>query len=172
MVGEITAAQLKNSVSRKRLHKRGTVAVGEKIKLKLEKRKESAGRRVLKHRRYDETATQAVSTLTSLDREDLANFLKRAVKLLNGGDPIEWMQVSQSSNQLDRALWFLERLERGDAPYHEALCRNQRLCEAFLQWREKANRILRKGAWPALQKIKEKKALKRKLNAPRRSSGG
>ena len=49
VVGDVTLAQLAKSVLRKRLHKRGTVTVGEKVKLKLEKRAETVGRRVKSH---------------------------------------------------------------------------------------------------------------------------
>jgi hypothetical protein len=169
--GDITSGHLKQAVARKRLRKMSTVTIGQKVKIKLEKRKESAGRRVNKHRKYDAIVVQALGTLTSLDGDQLADFLRRAVRLLQVGDPIEWMRVSQSSESLDRALYFLEGLERGNAHLHDALRRNQQLCEAFQQWRKEANRILRKEALPVLRKAAEKRALKRKLNAARRSPG-
>lgn len=170
ILGDLTVAQLRKSVTRKRLRKQGTVSVREKIQIKLENRKDSIGRRVNKHRESNEVVTQAVGTLTSLGREDLTNFLKRAMRFIHGGDPIEWMRVSQSHVPLDRALYFLEGLQRGNVHFREALCRNQKLCEAMQQWQEKANRILRREARPALRKVEEKRSLKRNVNASRRSS--
>ena len=46
VAGGLTAAQIRNSVSRKRLRKWGTVSAGEKIRMTLEKRTERVGRRV------------------------------------------------------------------------------------------------------------------------------
>lgn len=170
VVGDVTSGHLRHSVTRKRLRKVSTVTVGEKVRQKLEKRKESVGRRVSKHRKYDEIVAQAIVTLTSLGREDLGDFLRRAMKLLQGGDPIEWARVSQSGDRLDRALGFLERLERGNADFHDALRRNQQQCKAFQQWRKDANRILMKNALPALKKEAEKRTVGKKLKAMRRQS--
>jgi hypothetical protein len=41
---DLTAARLQKSVSRKRLHKTGTVSVGEKVRRKLEWRRDAVGR--------------------------------------------------------------------------------------------------------------------------------
>ncbi len=169
IVGDLTIGRLKRSITRERLRKHSIVSLGEKVQIKLEKRKGLAGRRVDKRRNEDEVVTEAVTTLASLNGEDLLKFLRRAVKFLEGGDPIEWARVSQSGDRLDRALGFLEALERG-GHYREALCADRQLREAFQQWRQKANRILRKEAIPGLRKAEEKRTLKGKLNSLRRSS--
>src|ERR1700734_3351553 len=44
--GDITSGHLNQAVARKRLRKMSSVTIGQKVKIKLEKRKESAGRRV------------------------------------------------------------------------------------------------------------------------------
>jgi len=170
VAADITPAQLTKSVVRKRLRKTNTVTVGEKVTIKLEKRELSVGRRVKSRHKYDDLVAQAVGVLTSLEREDLACFLRRAVNFLQGGDPVEWARVSQSSEPSDRALYFLEQLERGEDDICEALRRNEPLCGAFQRWRNEANRIVVKAAWPAVRKEAEKTALRRKLNALRRSS--
>ncbi len=170
IVGDLTIGRLKHSITRERLHKHSTVSLGEKVQIKLEKRGHLAGRKVNKRSIENETVREALSTLTSLKSEDLLKFLRRAVKFLEGGDPIEWARVSQSGDRLDCALRFLEALERGKGYYREALRGDQQLCDTFQQWREKANRILRKEAKPALRKAEEKRALKKKLNSLRRSS--
>jgi len=67
LADDLTAARFQKSVIRKRLHKTGTVTVGEKVKGKLEKREQTAGRKVQRHQHYDHAATSAISTLVSLD---------------------------------------------------------------------------------------------------------
>jgi hypothetical protein len=167
VVEDLTTTFFKNSIG-SRLRKSGTVTVGEKVNIKLEKRKQMVGRRVNSHRKYDLLVEQAVNMLTTLPPGDLAKFLKRAKKLLQGGDPVEWMRVGQSHNEVDRALWFLERVERGDGYFHDALGRNQQLCAIFHEWQKEANRILTKEARPSLQKYEEKRSIERRLKADRR----
>jgi hypothetical protein len=168
LVGDLTIGHLKDSITRKRLRKSSTVSVGEKVRIKLEKRKEMTGRRANSHRRYDDLVAEAVGTLTSLEREDLTKFVRRAKKFLQGGDPLEWIRLRESDRPLDRALYFLESLERGDASFHDALRRNQALCHGFQQWRKEANRRLMKDARAAVRKAKEKSAIGKKLKASRR----
>lgn len=170
VVGDLTIEHLKRSITRKRLQKQGTVSVGEKVRLTLEKRRESIGRRVNAHRKYDEIVAQAVGTLLSLDRKGLTNFLKTAVKFLQGGDPIERQRIGQSSAPLDRALNFLDQLNHGNDCYLDALRRNQELCKTFQQWRKEAGRIVMKEAQPELRKEAEMRAVSKKLKAMRRQS--
>lgn len=170
VVGDLTIEHLKHSVTRKRLHKQSTVSVGEKVRSKLEKRRESAGRRVNAHRKYDEIVAQAVGTLLSLDREGLKNFLKIAAKFLIGSDLIERQRIGQSSAPLDRALNFLDQLNHGNGCYLDALRRNQELCRTFQQWQKEAQRIVMKEAQPVLRKEGEKRAVSKKLKAMRRQS--
>jgi hypothetical protein len=108
--------------------------------------------------------------LTALDGEQLVDFVRRAERLLQGGDPIEWLRLRSSNLPIDRALYFLESFERGDGALHDALRRNQELCRAFQQWRKQANRTLLKDARPALRKAVEKSAVEKKLKALRRQA--
>ncbi len=94
IAGDITPARLSKSVFRKRLRKTGTVAVGEKIRIKFEKRNGLAGRRVRARSKDAAIISEALTSLISLEGEALTTFLRRAVKLLHGGDPIEWARVS------------------------------------------------------------------------------
>lgn len=170
IIGDLSVEHLKNSITRRRLHKSSTVSVGEKVKIKLEKRKEMIGHRVNKHRKYDLIVAQAVETLTSFNREHLASFLTRVKRLRQGGDPNEWMRIGQSDDNIDRALWVLERLERGDGCFHDALRRNQELCLTLEQWQKEANRLLSKEARPALRKAEERKSIEKKLKVLRRAT--
>lgn len=157
-VGDVTTAQLAKSVFRKRLRKTGTVTVGEKVKLKLEKRAATVGRRVKSHEKYEFLAAEAVGTLTSLDGRQLVDFVRRALVFLHGGDPIEWSRVKRSEDRIDRALSFLESHQRGSAPEREALCRNDDLRNAFQDWAMKANRILGKDRRAIRMKNEQKEA--------------
>src|SRR5580692_636652 len=134
IIGDITESHLKKSVSRERLRKSSTVTIGEKIRIKLEKRKETVGRRVNNHRRYDSIIKEAVSALTSLEGQQLVDCVKRLAHLLGGGDPIEWLRLQKSEDPIDRALYLIERLTQGDANYADALRRNQELCKSFQAW--------------------------------------
>jgi hypothetical protein len=169
-VGDITPAQLAKSVFRKRLRKAGTVTVGEKVKLKLEKRAATVGRRVKSHKKYDLLMVEAVGTLTSLDGERLVDFVRRAVIFLHRGDPIEWTRVKQSKDRIDRALSFLENHQRGSSPEREALCRNDELRNAFRDWATKANRILSKDRKVIRKKIGQKEATEKMVKALRRQA--
>jgi len=168
LVGDLTIGHLKNSLTRKRLRKSGTVSVGQKVRIKLEKREEMIGRRVNSHRKYDNLVEEAIGTLSSLGREELIKFVRRANKFLRGGDPLEWNRLSQSEQPLDFALYFLERLDRGDGSFHDALRRNPTICETFEQWGKEANRILMKDIRAAAKKAQERSAIGKNLKASRR----
>lgn len=168
IAGDITVAQLARSVLRKRLRKDGTVSVGEKVKLKLDKRVEMVGKRVHRHRKYDREAAQTVATLSSLKSEQLVDFVRRSAVFLDGGDPLEWDRVKSSKEPIDRELSFLEGLTRGNGRMHDALRRNQELCQALQSWVENANRILKKDQRVVQRKIEQKQMVTKKVNALRR----
>ncbi len=71
-----TAEHFRQSVSRKRLYKHGTVTQGEKIKRKLEKRKKSMGQHVRQRRWYDDEASSPLNTLNSLKGMQLIDPLR------------------------------------------------------------------------------------------------
>lgn len=171
VTGELTAAQIRNSVSRKRLRKSGTVSAGEKIRITLEKRTAAAGRRANKRRNYDLIVTSAVETLNSLEGEILVDAVKRIAVLLQGGDSVEWAQLYQSADRLDRAVFFVERIVRGDGNYRDALRRDRVLCESFQLWKKKASGILAKLYRPQQRKIEQKIANEKKVKTLRRELG-
>lgn len=170
VAGELTAGQVRNAISRKRLQKWGTVSVGEKIRVKLEKRSATVGRRAKKHRKYDAIVTSAVLTLNSLEGKALADAVKCIALLLQSGDPLEWARLYESTDPLDRAIFFVERLARRDSDYLNALCRNKKLCESFQRWKRKANRVYDKAGRPQQRKIEQKVANERKVKALRREA--
>lgn len=170
IAGEITVAQLAKSVLRKRLRKGGTVSVGEKVKLKVEKRAEMIGRRVQSQKKFDSQVVQAVSTLRSLEGERLVDFVRSSSVFLDGGDPLEWNRVKTSNDPIDRALSFLEGLVRGDARLDDALCRNRELREVFRNWVNSANRILVKDQRVVQRKTEQRRSSEKKIKAHRREA--
>jgi hypothetical protein len=169
-MGDVTLKQIAKSLVGKRLRKSSTVTVGEKVRLILEKRAETVGRRVKKHQKFDLLAAEAVGTLMSLDDEQLVDFIRRAVVFLHGGDPIEWARIKQSEDRIDRALSFLESHRRGSADVHDALCRNEEILIAFRDWATKANRILGRDRRIVQRKIVQKEATEKKVKTLRRQA--
>ncbi len=167
---DVTISHLKNGITRKRLKKSGTVSVGEKVKIKLEKRAETVGRRVNHQRKYDAIVASAVRTLNSLEGEQLVDVVKRIILLLRGGDPVEWMRLYESGDSLDRAVFFVERLNRGDGFYWDALRRNRELCESFQLWRKNANQILAKVGRPQERDLEQRIATEKKVKVLRRQA--
>lgn len=176
LVGDVTVAHLEESVSLKRLYKWSTVSLSEKIKIKSQKRQDTVGRRVERKRKSDQVTISAVSTLVALEGDELVQVVNRIARLLRGGDPVEWMRLCHSRNPLDRAIFFVEQIERGAWTFRETLQRDQNLCKAFKSWVSKANRILAKQERPAqrklLQKIATEKKVKTLLRQNRRSKRG
>ena len=161
IAGDLTAAHLQKSVLRVRLRKSGTVTVGEKIKLKLERRRALIGRNTKKHAHYDELAREAVRVLNSLDGRQILELCMRARQL--GGDLKELRRVARSFNPIDRAVNFLWHLSLGSAPEQEALRRNQMLCEAYNALMERASRIIAQKKRATEEKVEEQHILKMKL---------
>lgn len=154
LVGDVTIARLQRSVPRKRLHKWSTVSLGEKISIKSQKREDTVDRRAKGRRNWDNVVQSAVTTLLSLEGDELVQVVKRIAGLIQGGDPVEWMRTYQSKDRLDRTIFFVEQVNRGNCLYIDALRRNQELCKAFQAWAVKANRILAKQRRPAQKKAR------------------
>lgn len=91
--GDVTPQRVRKSIIGKRLVKWGTVRPVEKIRFKLEKQREPAGKPATGDRSRDIFATDPVSTLTSLSKapsllmwlEEDAFFLRVVIRL-NGSD--------------------------------------------------------------------------------------
>lgn len=127
LIGDVTAAHLKNSVLVKKLRKWSTVPLAQKIKVKSEKRQDTVGRRAKRKRNWDQVVRSAVSTLLALEGDELVQVVKRVAGLVHGGDPVEWMRAYRSKDRLARTIFFVEQIERGDWFHIEALRRNQDL---------------------------------------------
>jgi hypothetical protein len=175
VVGEMTAAQLKKSVSRKRLHKRGTVAVGEKIKLKIEKRKETAGHRVAALKKYSAIVGEALGVLNSLQGDKLTAAVRRANLLSISRDFKNKWKVKQSEDPSERALYVFSSVcfggnyLCGDAYLIDRIRSEPELWEQFSLWVQKYERILQKDGRAAQRKLDEKSAAERKVKALRRA---
>ena len=134
LVGDVTASHLENSISKKRLRKRGTVLLEKKIEIKSRVRQEKFGRRVESRRKSDQAVANAISTLTGLQGDKLIQLVNRIAKIVKGGDSAEWVRVYLSKDPADRAIFFVEQIERGDWTLGEALRRDQELCKSFKAW--------------------------------------
>ena len=167
LADDLTAARFQKSVIRKRLHKTGTVTVGEKVKRKLERREATAGRKVQRHQHYRLAATSAISTLGSLDSEKLVGVVRRADLLCAARNADELKRVLQSNDPIDRALHFLYRISSGSAFEIDALRRNPELDEALGIWMEKAKRILRRDKRAVETKLDQKQMARKRLAALR-----
>ena len=170
IAGDITVAQLAKSVLRERLRKSGTVTVGEKVNLTLEKRAKTVGRRVRTHEKHDREAAEAVMTLNSLEGDQLIDFVRRSAIFCRGGDPIEWSRVQRSEEPIDRALFFLHEIQRGSTPPREALRKNEELCKRFQAWAENANRILTRDQRVQQRKINQKQSTEKNVKTLRRQA--
>jgi len=164
---DLTSARFQKSVIRKRLHKTGTVTVGEKVKRKLQRREESAGRRVQHNQHYDRLAASAISTLRSLDGEKLVGVVRRADLLCAARKADELGRVLRSNDPIDRALHFLYRLGSGSAFEIDALRRNQELDKVLGIWMGKAKRILRRDRRAIETKLDQKQTVRMKLTTLR-----
>jgi hypothetical protein len=165
---DLTAARFQKSVSRKRLHKTGVVSVGEKVQRKLERRQEAVGRHDRRDQRYDGSAGSAVKTLTSLEREELLEFVRRADRMLDPKGPT-LKGVLPCRDSLDRALYFLYLVAAGSHLEVDALRRNPDLDKIFRGWVAKANRILQSEDRARETKSDQKRAVRLKTKTERRS---
>jgi hypothetical protein len=134
---DLTAARFQKSVSRKRLHKQGTVSLGEKIKAKLEKRTALAGRRVLSKQTCERWASSSVTTLNGLRGNEFTEVARRAKNLCTG-NMSELRRVMSSQDPVDRALEFLYRVSIGCAHESNALHRSAELQQRLATWLKKA----------------------------------
>jgi hypothetical protein len=165
---DLTAARFQKSVSRKRLHKIGTITVGEKVKRKLGSRREAVGRNARRHQRYDDAAKSAVNTLTSLEGNALLHVVRRADLLCNARNEDERKRVLQGRDQIDRALDFLYQLSIGSAFEGNALRRHPDLHKALRAWMRKADRILESDNRAREIKSEQKQAVREKWKALRK----
>lgn len=154
---DLTANRFENSVLRKRLRKVGTVTVGDKIRIQLEKRQLRTDRRLRQDQRYDQAATFAVNTLCSLEGEELIGAARSFDLLCANRNPAEWKRVFRSKAPVDRAMLFLYALAAGSVWECDALKRNPELNKALGAWVEKAVIIARR---------EERSESKRKLRKP------
>lgn len=163
---DFTAARFQKSVSRKRLRKTGTVTVGEKVKRKLEWRRDAVGRRSQSHKNNDRWAAVAVDTLSSLQGKELTDAVLRADLICNKRNAAELDRVVQlPRNAVDSALLFLYGLSTGLHPLVSALGRNPELVERLTIWDEKASRILERNRRTREQKLEEKQTARKKVKA-------
>jgi len=125
VVGEVTAAHVEKSILRKRLSKGGTVTLAEKVKLKLQKREESSGRRKRLKQPHDDFATQAISTLQSLAGDALIDFVRQAHAVCRPGVPYGIGIDMHSTDPKHIAIRFLHLLAKGHGNERDALCRNE-----------------------------------------------
>lgn len=167
VVDDLTVRRFQKSVVRKRLKKVGTITIGEKIKLGLEKREEMVGRRVQRREADHRAAASVIRTLSSLQGEGLVEFVRRAGRLCAAIGGNEAQRVYLSKNPLDKALNFIYSLHFGlDSPA-DTVRRDEGLHKALSAWVVKANRILRRDMRVVEEKVEQKQANEKKMKALR-----
>jgi len=165
---ELTTEQLQKSVTRKRLHKVGVVSMGERVKQRLERRVETAGRRTNEQQHYDIAAAEAIRTLSRLAGEELIEIVNRA-ELLRRRNGKELEGVRNSTHPIARALNFLFLVSIGSSRELGVLRRNPQLNHDLGKWIQKANRIIAKAQRAQERKIKEKEAARQRMKIVRKS---
>jgi hypothetical protein len=168
---ELTTAHLQKSVTRRRLHKVGTISIGERVKKRLQRRAEAVGRKVEQHQRFDDAAAKAVRTLNGLGGKELVGVINRA-ELLRKRNGDELKRVGESKDAVDQALSFLYAVSVGSARELDALGRNPKLNRLLGSWIQKANRIMAKEQSEQERKRNEKETARQRLKLVRKASAG
>lgn len=167
---DLTVARFAKSVVRKRLHKTDTVTLEEKVKLKLERREKTVGRRPKIRAFAHQEATSVIQTLSSLQDDKLEDFVRRANVLCTSGDPNEWARVRSSKEPIDQALYFIYRLDSGRNSPRDTVCKDERLRKPLADWFTKANRILSRDDRKIKRKLEQKQTTEKRLKAIRRAA--
>lgn len=169
--GELTPGHLQKSVTRKRLHKIGVITMGERVKKRLQRRSEAAGRKVQQHQHFDQAAAAAVRTLNYLSGEGLVQVVNRAEQLRKrNGDELK--RVRNSKGPVDQALSFLFAVSVGSSRELDALRRNPALNRDLGSWIQKAHRIMAKEQRKQERKRNEKETVRQRLKLVRKASAG
>jgi hypothetical protein len=159
---DLTAARFQKSITKQRLRKIGTVAVGERVKDRLERRAEAVGRNVRSHHQHDCAAASAVETLGSLTGKELVAVVQRVDLLCRKRNADELKRVLKSKALVDRALYFLYLICAGSAYEINALRRNRELDKALEVWIRKVTRMLEGGDRAREEKLSQKKAARKR----------
>jgi len=165
LTGELTAAHLRKSVSRKRPMKSNAVPFSQVIEWQLERRQESFGRRTKAHPLYDKWAKESVETLNSIKGGSFVEVARRAGRLCSPDYRNRFSSELGPEDPVDRALHFLCRVASCSNEENQALCRNKDLDKTLTAWIHKANRVLAKDRLAAQRKIDAQKAVKSKSRA-------
>jgi len=162
LADDLTAACFQRSVSRKRLHKIGTVTLQEKVKRKLEKRTRRENRKNDRRNGYDQHAASAIRFLTSLEENELeVAVLQANLVCSKHGKGLKIPAMTP----LDQALDFLYLVSHGSSFQLDALRRNPSLDQQFANWLVKANRILLRSRKKQETKTREKKQTSEKMRS-------
>ena len=166
LADDLSAARFQRSVSRKRLHKTGTVTLNEKVKRKLEKRTLAENRKNDSRRHYEQQVAQAVQFLTSLDGKELeAAVLQANLVCTNPGKGLR--QILPRKSPLDSAIYVLYLVAAGSTFQIEALKRNPALDLVLGEWLVKANRVLTRSKKKEETKTRQKKQASDRVRAER-----
>jgi hypothetical protein len=168
---ELTAAHLQKSATRKRLHKIGTVTMGERVKKRLQRLADAVGRKVQQRQHLDHAAAEAVRTLNRLSGERLVRVVYRGESLRKrNGDELK--RVRNSKDPVDQALNFLYAVSIGSGRELDALRRNPKVNRELASWIQKANRIMAKERRAQERKLTQKETAQRRLTLVRKASAG
>jgi hypothetical protein len=166
---DLSVTQVKKLALRQSLRKSGIVTVGEKVRLKLEQRRERTGRRANAHRKYEAIVKEALETLHSLEGDALIDTVRRANQLILKPDRHALLRLMESENPLDRAIHFYcdvcfdNGYLTGNGYLIDSIRRNPTLYRQFWLWVEKAERILRKDRRSAQRKLNQKITIEKRV---------
>lgn len=163
LLGELTAAHLRKSVSRKRPLKYEAAPLSQVIEWQSERRVESFGRKTRSHTLYDQRARESVETLNSISKKNFNQIARRAGKLCSPEYRYKFDVGLNPDDPVERALQFLRRISAGSNEENRALCRNKDVDIALLAWIKKANRVLKKDSTAEKVKVETQKVLKKEL---------
>jgi len=144
LVGELTAAHPRKSVSRKRPLKSEAAPLSQLIEWQLERRIESFGRKTRSHPLYDQRARESVETLNSINKKSFDQITRRAGKLCSPEYRYKFDVGLKVDDPVDLALQFLRKVSAHSYEENQALCRNKDLDDALSAWIKRANRVLKK----------------------------
>jgi hypothetical protein len=165
IAGELTAAHVQKSASRKQPRKSGAEPFSHVIERQQQRRRDSFGRRTKAHPLYDKWAKESVETLNSIKAGRFVDVARRAGRLCGPQHRHKFSTELNPEDPIDHALHFLCRVASHSNEENQALCRNKDLDKMLTVWIQKANRVLAKDRLAAQKKIGAQKAVKSKSKA-------
>jgi hypothetical protein len=169
LADEVTTERITKFTVTKRLKKNGTVTIGEKVRLTLERREAMAGYKAQVRDKYDRLAAESIQVLTSLQGDELAVAAHLVSRLSRMTHSRELRQLGNSANPAEKALYFCCQAVNGSLREMEALRRNPNFCQAWTDWIDSANRIIQRERRPLERKAEQRVTNEKKISSLQRA---